>query len=141
MAECSICSKGEETARIVNELLERKTPVREIQVQTGIHKNTVHRHQHGNCRFSFSKFKAAKLKSRSSVNLNGREVVQWPGPNGPTFTTCIIDVRGKTKCEPVGADQLRPDDILLVVEYADPLPARPPLPAPEPIADSPRLVN
>jgi hypothetical protein len=120
MPECSICSRGAETARVVNELLERQTPLREIQSQTSIHKNTLHRHQHGNCIFSFSKYKAAKVKARASnVSLGGRLVVQWPGPNG-TDGPFSFTLHGA----PIPSSSLRTSDVLFVVSYQQTDPAR-----------------
>ncbi len=112
MSECSVCSKGEEAARIVNELLERKTPLREIQAQTSIHKNSLHRHQHGNCRFSFSKFKAAKIKSKAP-NLDGRMIVSWPERDGdgqPAHFSYFDRI--------LHEQDLLPADTLFIVEYA-----------------------
>jgi len=118
MPTCSICSKGEPVALTVNELLERKTPVREIEAQTGIGFRTVDRHKRGDCRFSFSKFKAAKVKAKSPINLDGRHIVQWPDGRSATSSA---DLSSRTVFTWQGAEirasDIRPDDLIIRVVY------------------------
>jgi hypothetical protein len=107
MAECSVCSKGEETALLVNELLEKGIYLRDIETQTGIGFRSIHRHRHSHkCPFSFSKYKAAKIKSRSTL-ASGRLLVRWPDG---TLTD---------RESPIAASEVSPNDFLFVVSYQE----------------------
>jgi hypothetical protein len=101
---CSICDRpgGPE---IVNELLSKQSTLDEIAEATGFHRSSIDRHKHGNCPFSFPKYKAAKVKAGRTVTLGGRMVVRWPSGE--------LTLDG----EAIPASQLRETDVLFAVEY------------------------
>jgi hypothetical protein len=110
--ECSIC-QVEETARTINELLERQTPVRTIEAQTGVSHSTISRHKLGNCRFSFSAFKAAKIRGKSKAgSLPGRMIVRWPALDGVPAYYAHWD-------RTIPESELRETDTLFVVSWRE----------------------
>jgi hypothetical protein len=83
---CSICSKGEESAGVVNEMLFKKSTLDEIAAATGFHRSSIDRHKKGDCTFSFPSYRAARVASKNKALTveNCRVIVAWPG-NTPGF--------------------------------------------------------
>jgi hypothetical protein len=112
MATCSICERPE-AASIINELLEKKTALDVIAQQTGCHRSSVHRH----AKKCFPAWRAARLKARSKNDGEpGRMIVQWPDrPDVGSHPHFSYFDRVLTETE------LRPDDIIFEVVYAEAL--------------------
>jgi hypothetical protein len=122
--ECQICA-NEERAAIVNEMLWKKEKgvlkikYQEIAAQVGgTSTSSVNRHAHGNCRFSFLSYKAARLKAKGKQPVDGRYIAVWPLEVSPP------DVAGKMfsfgSNQPIAQDELRPaTDVLFVVRYRE----------------------
>lgn len=108
MAECSVCSRGEEAATIVNELLFAKTKLRDIETQVGVGFRSVSRHSQPNarCPFSFTRFKAARIRNKGA-RRSGRWIVQWADGS--------YSIDGET----VPASAIRADDAIFVVVYRE----------------------
>jgi hypothetical protein len=116
--QCSVCSRGEDVARTVNELLEKKTPIKLIEQKTGVSHSTLSRHKLGNCEFSFSNFKAARVKSRNAAP-SGFIFIQWPGGK-PGLHSCPKDFKGAQPDVP------GPSDVVLQISFEPAVAPRPP---------------
>lgn len=122
---CSICSKGEQVATTVNEMLWTKKTLAEISTQTNFHPSSIHRHKFGDCVFSFPKFKAAKVAAKNKpMGQGGRLVVCWPvgsvfhgAPPSTTERFTLMDGHGGE----IKRAELRVSDTLLTVRYQRPL--------------------
>ena len=103
MASGSICERAE-GAVIVNELLEKKTALDVIALQTGYHRSSVYRHS----KKCFPAWRAARLKTRLGKNGDtpGRLIVQWPDGAGCTYDG-----------ERILASAFRANDVLVCVEF------------------------
>jgi len=114
---CSICAVPE-TARVVNEMLERRETLDKIAAATGKHRSSVARHKTGSCPLSFLAYKAAKAKSKGkALDQDGRLIVAWP-PEAPGSKRKLTFMENGRELTPA---QLTAADVLLIVRYARPL--------------------
>ena len=123
MPACSICERGEADADVVNTLLHARTKLRDIETQTGLGFRSVSRHAQpsARCPFAFWKWKAARLKSQKTVKLDGRWVVAWPDG---TYSAPPAGSHERPHHVTITGCDLRPDDLLILVTFEAPLPAR-----------------
>lgn len=134
MPECSICTAPAYIRNAVDVELSRRTRLRDIAKMTHLSKSAIHRH-------SKRCVSRTSLQGLHTARFNPelhRVLTRWP--NDPV---CTPDVRGKTfvysspdpadhHSNPIPPDQLRPTDILLVVEYDKPAPTHTHKPLSEP---------
>jgi hypothetical protein len=110
---CSICAVPE-TARVINEMLERRETLDKIAAATGKHRSSVARHKTGSCPHSFLAYKAAKAKAKGKpLDQHSRLIVCWPpeAPGSKGKLTFMENGRELT------AAQLTTADVLLIVKY------------------------
>jgi hypothetical protein len=114
---CSICAQPE-TARIINEMLERRETLDKIAAATGKHRSSVARHKTGSCPLSFLAYKASKAKAKGkALDQNGRLVIQWP-PEAPGSQGRLTYMENGHE---LAASELRASDVLVIVRYNRPL--------------------
>jgi ribosomal protein S14 len=124
MATCSICSRPG-ARKIVDELLSRRVPLKQIAVQTGLKKSSIHRHSHS-CvlRAAAEQLKNVKFRPQHDRVLvtwgNGSYVVQ-SDPATPESNGTTVTVTG-----------LRSNDWVIEVCFAEAVPPRE-MPEPEEI--------
>jgi hypothetical protein len=109
--ECSICSK--DAANIVNEMLWEKRTLDEIASATNFNRSSIHRHgsPKAKCKFSFTAYKAARVKAKNKgVDFSkARVVVCWP--NGKL--TFMDNAR------PLTREDVQPGDVVLNVKFEE----------------------
>jgi hypothetical protein len=112
MPVCSICEKPEGAA-IVNEMLDAKDGLDVIAEKTGFHRSSIHRHS----KKCFPAWRAARFKARNkNGGAPGREIVLWPErPDVGVAAHFSYFDRVLTETE------LRPDDIIFEIVYAEAL--------------------
>lgn len=95
-------------------MIEKGVILRDIASATNFGKSSIGRHKLSLCcRFSFSKWKAAKVKTRRSSEV-GRLVVSWPEPDGSFSFT--LHANG----EAIALQDLEETDVLIAVSFAEP---------------------
>jgi hypothetical protein len=116
---CSICAAPVEVIGAINDALRKKEKLRDIEARAGFSRSALSRHSR-NC---IPKLILAEHKARAAKPRSGRHVVQWP----PAGTLTTLDGPGeRSKQITIASTELRPDDILLVVEYEPAVQAREP---------------
>jgi hypothetical protein len=126
MKICGICETAA-NAKIVNQLLEQKTPMRKIAELTGFSKASVGRH----AQRCVIRSQAAALKSTRFDPKVNRLLIRWADdPVAPEDTRGKIFVdhtheRGIDRSKPIAPAEIRETDFILCVEYEKPITAKP----------------
>lgn len=119
--KCSICKANETVRAAVEQALQNKQKLDDLARESGFSRAALSRHSRKHMlRHALTRHRDMKM------NLDGcRVVTQMPMPGRPGFfhlTVIESDRFGRAHLRYIAAEEMKPDDVLQVVTYDEPLP-------------------